>query len=200
MKRKRHSPEQIIHKLRQADAELAAGQPIAAICQKLGVAEATFHRWRNQYGGMKANDARRLKELERENARLKKLVADQAPDQAILKEAYREHTGPTNTEPDAPLCGSGNSLSVQEQSDATRHGAKGERKAGDGIRTHDVQLGNHDRPLPKTRKRRYQRGLRIASLFFPVVNCGRFRPRARCTPRCTAHFCSMTAVATGLPA
>lgn len=89
MKRKRHSPEQIIHKLRQADAELAAGQPIAVICQKLGVAEATFHRWRNQYGGMKANDAKRLKELERENARLKKLVAEQALDQAILKEALR---------------------------------------------------------------------------------------------------------------
>jgi transposase-like protein len=60
LKRKRHTPEQIIHKLRQADAELAAGQPIAAICQKLRVAEATFHRWRNQYGGMKAVDARRL--------------------------------------------------------------------------------------------------------------------------------------------
>ena len=87
MKRKHHTPEQIIHKLRQADAELAAGQPIAAICQKLGVAEATFHRWRNQYGGMKANAARRLKELERENARLKRLVADQALDQAILKQA-----------------------------------------------------------------------------------------------------------------
>ena len=86
MKRKRHSPEEIIHKLRQADAELAAGQPIAAICQKVGVAEATFHRWRNQYGGMKANDARRLKELERENARLKKLVAEQALDNAMLKE------------------------------------------------------------------------------------------------------------------
>ena len=63
MKRKHHSPEQIIHKLRQADAELAAGQPIAAVCQKLGIAEATFHRWRNQYGGMKANDARRRRPL-----------------------------------------------------------------------------------------------------------------------------------------
>ncbi len=89
MKRRRHRPEQIIHKPRQVDAEPAAGQPIAAICQKLGVAEATFHRWRNQYGGMKANDARRLEELERENAPLKKLVADQALDQAILKEALR---------------------------------------------------------------------------------------------------------------
>lgn len=89
MKRKRHTPEQIIHKLRQADAELAAGQPIAAICQKLSVAEATFQRWQNQYGGMKVNDAKRLKELERENARLKKLVADRALDQAILKEALR---------------------------------------------------------------------------------------------------------------
>ncbi len=89
MKRRRHTAEQIVRKLRQADAELAAGQPIAAICQKLGVAEATFHRWRNQYGGLKANEARRLKELERENARLKKLVAEQALDQAILKEALR---------------------------------------------------------------------------------------------------------------
>ena len=87
MKKKRHTPEQIIHKLRQADAELAAGRTIAELCQKLAVSEQTFHRWRNQYGGMKANEARRLKELERENARLKKLVADQALDCAILKEA-----------------------------------------------------------------------------------------------------------------
>ena len=89
MKRTRHSPEQIIAKLREADAQLASGASIGQVCQQLGVSEATFHRWRNQYGGMKANDARRLKELERENARLKKLVADQALDQAILKEALR---------------------------------------------------------------------------------------------------------------
>jgi len=88
-KRKHHPPEPIIHQLRQADAERAAGQPSAAICQKLQISEPTFHRWRNQYGGLKANDARRLKELERENVRLKKLVADQALDQAILKEALR---------------------------------------------------------------------------------------------------------------
>ena len=89
VKRKRHTPEEIIRKLRDAEADLAAGLDIGQICQKLGVSEATFHRWRNQYGGMKANEARRLKELERENARLKKLVADQALDQAILKEALR---------------------------------------------------------------------------------------------------------------
>jgi transposase-like protein len=86
MKRTRHSPEQIIAKLREADAMLGGGASIGQVCQKLGVAEQTFHRWRNQYGGMKANDAKRLKELEHENARLKKLVAEQALDNAMLKE------------------------------------------------------------------------------------------------------------------
>jgi putative transposase len=86
MKRTRHSPEQIIAKLREADALLGGGATLGQVCQKLGVAEATFHRWRNQYGGMKANDAKRLKELERENARLKKVVAEQALDNAMLKE------------------------------------------------------------------------------------------------------------------
>ena len=70
MKRKRHRPEQIITKLREADALLGSGATIGQVCQKLEVAEATFHRWRNQYGGMKANEAKRLKELEQENVRL----------------------------------------------------------------------------------------------------------------------------------
>ncbi len=86
MKGKRHSPEQIIVKLREADALLATGATLGQVCQKLAVSEQTFHRWRNQYGGMKVKDAKRLKELEQENARLKKLVADQALDMAILKE------------------------------------------------------------------------------------------------------------------
>lgn len=86
MKRKRHSPEQIIAKLREADAILAGGASIAQVCQKLEVAEATYHRWRDQYGGMKAQEAKRLKELELENARLKKLVADLALDNSLLKE------------------------------------------------------------------------------------------------------------------
>ena len=87
MKRTRHSAEQIVSKLREADAMSAAGRSIAQIVQQLGVSEQTFHRWRAQYGGMKADEARRLKELEIENTRLKKLVADQALDMAILKEA-----------------------------------------------------------------------------------------------------------------
>lgn len=87
MKRTRHSAEQIVTKLREADAMLAAGRSIAQVVQALGVSEQTFHRWRNQYGGMKADEARRLKELELENARLKRVVADQALDMAILKEA-----------------------------------------------------------------------------------------------------------------
>ena len=86
MKRTRHSPEQIVVKLRDADAMLATGASIGQICQKLQITEATFHRWRNQYGGMKATEAKRLKELEIENSRLKKLVADLSLDNAMLKE------------------------------------------------------------------------------------------------------------------
>ena len=86
MKRKQHSAEQIIAKLREADGLLAGGAAIAQICQQLAGSEQTFHRWRNQYGGLKANEAKRLKELERENARLKKLVADLSLDNAMLKE------------------------------------------------------------------------------------------------------------------
>lgn len=87
MKQTRHSPEQIVTKLREADAMLAAGRTIAQVIQALGVSEATFHRWRNQYGGMKAEEAKRLKELEIENARLKKAVADLTIDNQILREA-----------------------------------------------------------------------------------------------------------------
>lgn len=87
MKRTRHTPEQIVTKLREADAMLAAGRPVSQIVQQLGVSEPTYARWRSQYGGMKADEARRLKELEVENTRLKRLVADQALDMAILKEA-----------------------------------------------------------------------------------------------------------------
>jgi putative transposase len=89
MKRKKHSPDQIIGKLREADALLGGGATIAQVCQKIEVSEQTFHRWRNQYGGMKANQAKRLKELEQENARLKKLVAEQALDIAMLKEVAK---------------------------------------------------------------------------------------------------------------
>jgi putative transposase len=89
MKRTRHSPEQIVVKLREADALLAGGTSIGQVCQKLAVSEATFHRWRNQYGGMKAEEAKRLKELEIENTRLKKLVADLSLDNAMLKEMVK---------------------------------------------------------------------------------------------------------------
>lgn len=92
MKGKRHTPEQIITRLREAESELNAGQTIGQVCQKLGISEQTFHRWRNQYGGMKSEAARRLKELEQENLRLKKAVADLALDKQILKEAL-DHLG-----------------------------------------------------------------------------------------------------------
>ena len=87
MKGKRHNPDQIIAKLREADAMLGTGGTIGQVCQKLAVSEPTFHRWRNQYGGMKSSAAKRMKELEEENRRLKQAVADLTLDKQILKEA-----------------------------------------------------------------------------------------------------------------
>lgn len=87
MKRTRHSPEQIVNKLREADAMTSAGRTMAQVIQTLGVSEPTFHRWRKQFGGMQADEAKRLKELELENSRLRRVVADQAVDITILKEA-----------------------------------------------------------------------------------------------------------------
>ena len=89
MKRRRHTPEQIIRKLAEGDKLLAQGQPLEDVARHLEIAKSTWHRWQNQYGGMKADDAKRLKELERENTRLKKIVADQALDIDMLKELNR---------------------------------------------------------------------------------------------------------------
>lgn len=89
MKRRRHTPEQIIRKLREADRLLAEGKEIAEIARTLEVSEATYHRWRAQYGGLKADDVRRLKELESENARLKRIVADKELQIEALKELGR---------------------------------------------------------------------------------------------------------------
>jgi len=84
-RRKRHNPEQIVRKLRDADAMLNSGKDLAVVLQALEVSQSTFDRWRNQYGGMKAEEAKRLKELEDENRRLKHIVADQALDIQMLK-------------------------------------------------------------------------------------------------------------------
>ena len=86
---KRHSPEQIVGKLRQAEAKLAAGASIPEVARELGISEATFHRWKNQYGGISTSEAKRLKELESENARPKKLLAEKELDIDILKEVSR---------------------------------------------------------------------------------------------------------------
>ena len=86
MKRRRHTPEQVIRKLREAERLLGEGRTIAEVAKQLEISEQTFHRWRNQYGGMKADDAKRLRELEGENARLKKLLAEAELDKAMLKE------------------------------------------------------------------------------------------------------------------
>jgi transposase-like protein len=84
-RRKRHSPEQIVKKLRDADAMLNAGKDLAAVLQALEVSESTYLRWRNQYGGMKAEEAKRLKQLEEENKQLKELVAELTLDNKMLK-------------------------------------------------------------------------------------------------------------------
>ena len=86
MKRRWHTPEQVVRKLRTADGLLAEGKDVAEVARALEVSEQTYHRWRNQYGGMKADDAKRLKELERENGRLKRLLADAELDKLMLKE------------------------------------------------------------------------------------------------------------------
>jgi transposase-like protein len=89
MSRKRFTPEQIIKKLREAEILINKGQNVAEVIRKLGVSEQTYYRWRKEYGGMGIEQTKRLKELERENARLKKLVADLSLDNAILKETVK---------------------------------------------------------------------------------------------------------------
>jgi len=89
VKRRRHTPEQVIRKLREADRLLGEGKTIAEVARALEVSENTYHRWRNQFGGMKADDAKRLKELERENARLKTIVADKELEVVALKEVAK---------------------------------------------------------------------------------------------------------------
>ena len=89
MSYKRFSPEEMAHKLRQAEVELGKGQSIAAVCKLPGVVEATYFRWRKEYGGLKVAQAKRFRELEQENARLKRLVAEAELDKAILREAAR---------------------------------------------------------------------------------------------------------------
>ena len=86
MARKRYTAEQIITKLREAEVELAKGQSTPQVCKKLGVSEQTYYRWRKEYGGLRVDQAKRFKQLEQENARLKKLVADLSLDNSILKE------------------------------------------------------------------------------------------------------------------
>jgi transposase-like protein len=86
MARRRHTPEQVVRKLREADRLLAEGHDVAEVARQLQVSEQTYHRWRAQYGGMKADDVKRLKELETENRRLKEIVADKELEVLALKE------------------------------------------------------------------------------------------------------------------
>jgi putative transposase len=88
-KQHRHNPEQIVAKLRDADVMLNSGKDLAVVLQTIEVSEATYHRWRNQFGDMKSEEAKRLKELENENLRLKRLLAEAELDKAMLKEALR---------------------------------------------------------------------------------------------------------------
>jgi len=89
MSRKRYSPEQIIGMLRQAEVAMSQGQTVGQVCRSLGIVEQTFYRWRREYGGLKIEQARRLKALEQENARLKRAVAELTLDKLILQEAVK---------------------------------------------------------------------------------------------------------------
>jgi transposase-like protein len=89
MKGRRHTPEQVVRKLREADRLLAQGKSVAEVAKELGISEYTFSRWRNQYGGMKADDAKELRRLKDENGRLKRMVADLSLDNQMLKEVAR---------------------------------------------------------------------------------------------------------------
>ena len=94
MARRRHSPGQVIRKLREGEKLLSEGRDLAEVCKHLEISEQSWHRWRNQYGGMKADEAKRLKELERENARLKKLVAEAELDKECSRKSPRENGEP----------------------------------------------------------------------------------------------------------
>lgn len=87
MGRKRFSAEEIVNRLRQADVLISQGQTVSQVCKQIGVTDQTYYRWRKEYGGLKTDQAKRLKELERENTRLKKLLAESELDKAILREA-----------------------------------------------------------------------------------------------------------------
>jgi putative transposase len=89
MARKRHQPEQIILKLREAEVTLAKGETVPAVCRQIGVTEQTYYRWRKEYGGLKLDQAKRFREIEKENERLKRIVADLTLDNQILRETLR---------------------------------------------------------------------------------------------------------------
>ena len=89
MKRKLHTSEQIVQKLREADAKIASGATVEQVCKEMGISDATYYNWRRQYGQMKLNQVKHLKSLAKENARLKKLVAELSLDKAALQEALR---------------------------------------------------------------------------------------------------------------
>lgn len=106
MIRKRHTPEQIIRKLRTAEQLLSQGQSVADVCRALEVAAPNYHRWQQLYGGMKATEAKRLKELDQENARLKRLLADAELDKAMLKELAEGASEP-GARPQSRVCSTG---------------------------------------------------------------------------------------------
>jgi putative transposase len=91
MSRKKHTAEEIVTKLREADVLLAKGQNIAEACRQLGISDQTYYKWRKEYGGLQVDQAKRFKELEQENSRLRKVVADLVMDNTILKEAAKRN-------------------------------------------------------------------------------------------------------------
>jgi putative transposase len=102
--KKRHSSEQIVKMLREAEAKVAGGRTVEEVCREMGVSEATYYKWRKSYGQMKVDQVKRLRDLEKENGRLKKLVADLSLDKAILQGRSRENIEPDAATPSGGAC------------------------------------------------------------------------------------------------
>ena len=134
MGRQRHTAEEIINKLREAEVGLAKGLAVPEVCRKLGVAEQTYYRWRKEYGGLRREQAKRLRELEQENLRLKKLVADLSLDNAILKEAAQGNFGARPRDDRRwPGCGMRWATRSSRSAGPARPWGRSDRRSGGGV-------------------------------------------------------------------
>ena len=154
MKKRHHTPEQVIRKLAEGDKLLNQGEDLAEVCRQLEIAESTWHRWKAQYGGMKVNDAKRLKELETENGRLKRIVADLTLDNAMLKEVAKGNFSPRTPAVEPSTCS------------RTRSGSKREGRVASWVST--VRPNDSRFRCPPTTRRNCVAGLSSSRRIIPA--------------------------------